>query len=54
MNNVKSSQNNKIQYSSQYISIKKETERWPAWKVTAYNSSIASSTYAKKIEVKSK
>lgn len=54
MGNVKVVNNSKIQYSTQYLTIKKETENWPAWKVTAYNASIAKSTHAKKIEVKSK
>lgn len=54
MGNVKAANNSKIQYSTQYLTIRKETENWPAWKVTAYNASIAKSAHAKKIEVKSK
>lgn len=42
-----------IQYSSKYIAIKKEVEKWPAWKVTVYNTSVATSLHAKKIEQKS-
>lgn len=52
MNNVKTTNNETVQYSSQYISIRKEAAEWPAWKVTAYNTSVASSAYAKKIEEK--
>lgn len=54
MANVKVSNNSKMQYSTQYISIRKEVEKWPAWKVTAYNTSVATSVHAKKIEVKQK
>ena len=52
MANVKASNNSKMQYSTQYISIRKEVEKWPAWKVTAYNTGVATSVHAKKIEVK--
>ena len=52
MSNVKATNNNKIQHSPQYFAIRKETENWPAWKVAAYNASIANSPYAKKIGVK--
>ena len=54
MNNVKTSKNVNVQHSLQYIAIRKETAQWPAWKVTAYNSSVATSIYAKKIEEKVK
>lgn len=54
MNNVKPLKNVNVQHSSQYITIRKEAAQWPAWKVAAYNSSVATSIYAKKIEVKSK
>lgn len=54
MGNVKAANNSKLQYSTQYLTIRKETESWPTWKVMAYNASIEKSVHAKKIEVKIK
>lgn len=40
-----------IGYSSCYHAIRKEaTSKWPAWKVTVYNASVATSNHAKKVE----
>lgn len=38
------------QYSEQYRTIRNEAEsKWPEWKVTTYNTSIAISSHAKKL-----
>lgn len=38
------------EYSVQYQTIKKAAEsKWPTWKVTVYNTSIATSVHAKKV-----
>ena len=38
------------QYSEQYKTIRIEAEsKWPEWKVTTYNTSIAVSSHAKKL-----
>jgi len=40
-----------VGYSSYYQAIRKEaTSKWPAWKVTVYNVSVATSNHAKKVE----
>lgn len=41
------------QYSESYTTIRGEAEsKWPAWKVSTYNSNIAVSAHAKKVVVK--
>ena len=38
------------QYSEQYRTIRNEAEsKWPEWKVTTYNTSLAISSHAKKL-----
>ncbi len=38
------------QYSEQYKTIRTEAEsKWPEWKVTTYNTSIAVSSHARKL-----
>lgn len=38
-------------YSHSYQVIRKKAEsKWPAWKITVYNVSIATSNHAKKLE----
>lgn len=37
-------------YSASYQTIKEAISKWPAWKVTVYNTSVATSNHAKKVE----
>lgn len=50
MSEVKKASKKTVQYSAQYKAIKKAAEsQWPAWKVTVYNASVATSAHAKKV-----
>ena len=51
--NVKALPPSQKQYSERYTAIRSEAEtRWPAWKVSTYNSNIAVSAHAKKVLAK--
>lgn len=40
-------------YSKEYLEIKHEAETtWPAWKIAAYNETVAVSAHAKKLTAK--
>ena len=39
-------------YSADYKSIRGEIAKWPAWKVSTYNASFATSAHAKKVTTK--
>lgn len=53
MNNTKTITSQPKQYSERYTAIRKEAEsKWPAWKVSTYNTSVAVSIHAKKVVVK--
>lgn len=42
----------KVSYSESYGIVRSAAEsKWPAWKVSAYNSSIAISAHAKKVNI---
>lgn len=50
MSNTLAAANQTKQYSDRYSEIRKEAEsKWPAWKVSTYNSNIAVSAHAKKV-----
>jgi transposase len=50
MNETKGSISQEEEYSENYSKIRKEAEsKWPAWKISTYNASVAVSTHAKKI-----
>lgn len=51
--NVKAAQIPSKQYSERYNTVRGEAEtKWPAWKVSTYNSNIAVSAHAKKVLAK--
>ena len=51
MSDTKTISNQPKQYSERYAAIRKEAEsRWPAWKVSTYNSNVAVSAHARKVE----
>ena len=50
MNNTKTANSQQRQYSDRYTAIRKEAEsKWPAWKVSTYNTSVAVSVHARKV-----
>ncbi len=51
MSDTKVMAKQQMQYSPKYTAIRSEAaSKWPAWKVTVYNTSVATSAHAKKVE----
>lgn len=52
MSETKKSKDTVVRHTDQYFTIKKEIEAWPAWKVSVYNSHMATSVHAEKLKSK--
>lgn len=50
MNDNDKATKDSVKYSDEYLRIRKEAEsKWPAWKISIFDSSVAVSAHAKKI-----
>jgi hypothetical protein len=54
MSNNSAKSNTQVKgYSTDYDTIKREVEsKWPAWKISTYNSNFATSAHSKKVSTK--